>query len=505
MPQYCCAGECNNRADKRRDLSFHKLPFNNKQLLNVWITKMKRDPRFFKVSKFTTICSEHFKKTDFLIPGAKTKRLKPDAIPTIFKWTISDNRRRESTAAKKLEEGRTLMEIEREVALRMCENEEEDVVESATNQTSRKTQTYGGGCSSTNINMPCCHCFSVAHLVSKCTTPKKEKRLFAHFTGFESYLRFQQTLEFLVPKQSRSNFVNWNTAAAKSRSIDGEKLFENVQEETNEIDTGAVIRNCDFRNNHKLSVADEFLMVLMKLRMGLSHLDLAERFDLSESKVSSIIITWINYLYIILGSLKIWPSRDIIIKNAQEEFREKYPTTVIILDATELKIQTPSSLLKQSETYSNYKSCNTLKCLIGVDSRGGIMFVSHLYEGSISDKEIVNRCGILDVLKLKLECGELHSGDGIMADKGFNIGGDLEKIGLKLNIPPFLRERGNFNESDVIETQTIARHRIHVERAIGKVRRFKIFNSPIPVTMAGTVNQIWTVACLLSNFYNPIL
>ena len=30
---------------------------------------------------------------------------------------------------------------------------------------------------------------------------------------------------------------------------------------------------------------------------------------------------------------------------------------------------------------------------------------------------------------------EIFEGDSIMADKGFDIGGDLQKIGLQLNIP----------------------------------------------------------------------
>ena len=64
-----------------------------------------------------------------------------------------------------------------------------------------------------------------------------------------------------------------------------------------------------------------------------------------------------------------------------------------------------------------------------------------------------------------------------MADKGFDIQNDLKKLGLQLNIPPFLKDKVGFEEDDVIKTQTIARHRIHVERAICKVRRFQIFHS----------------------------
>ena len=59
-----------------------------------------------------------------------------------------------------------------------------------------------------------------------------------------------------------------------------------------------------------------------------------------------------------------------------------------------------------------------------------------------------------------------------MADKGFEIQNHLSKLHLKLNTPPFLKNKVGFEEADVLKTQTISRHRIHVERAIGKVKKF---------------------------------
>ena len=133
------------------------------------------------------------------------------------------------------------------------------------------------------------------------------------------------------------------------------------------------------------------------------------------------------------------------------------------------------------------------------------MFVSQLFEGSISNKQIVQRSGFLETVKQKVQCGELKEGDAIMADKGFDIGDDLAKLKLKCNIPPFLKDKLGFEEGDVIKTQTIAQHRIHVEKAIGKVRRFRIFHSVIPVSICGSINQTWSVTCFFSNFLNPVL
>ena len=149
-------------------------------------------------------------------------------------------------------------------------------------------------------------------------------------------------------------------------------------------------------------------------------------------------MTWINYLYLTVGSLKVWPHRDIILANTPAEFERKYPTNIIIIDATELKVQVSSALQKHIETYSTYKSHTTFKCLIGVDPKGRVMFVSQLYEGSISDKELVKRSGFLKLLGRKITVGEILNGDAIMTDKGFDIYDQLCKLGLKLNIPPFL-------------------------------------------------------------------
>ena len=76
-------------------------------------------------------------------------------------------------------------------------------------------------------------------------------------------------------------------------------------------------------------------------------------------------------------------------------------------------------------------------------------------------------------------------GDSIKADKGCDIEDDLQKIGLYLNIPPFVKEKPQFSESEVIKTQAIAKNRIHVERIIGKVGRFLIFNSRKPNKLTG--------------------
>ena len=96
---------------------------------------------------------------------------------------------------------------------------------------------------------------------------------------------------------------------------------------------------------------------------------------------------------------------------------------------------------------------------------GSITFVSELYDGLISDKEIVKKSGILEK--------ELwSSGDSAMAYRGFTIESDLRELKVDLNIPFFLGGRAQLTAAEVKESQTIASARIHVERAIQRVKKF---------------------------------
>ena len=92
-----------------------------------------------------------------------------------------------------------------------------------------------------------------------------------------------------------------------------------------------------------------------------------------------------------------------------------------------------------------------------------------------------------------------------MADKGFLVENMLKNIGFRLNIPPFLKSAHQFDDIEARQTKEIARVRIHVERAIRRVKENHLFDSPIRLSMMGSLNQLWTIACLMTNFQGPLI
>ena len=178
-------------------------------------------------------------------------------------------------------------------------------------------------------------------------------------------------------------------------------------------------------------------------------------------------------------------------------FREKYPTTYCIIDGSEIFMETPSDLHMQSSTWSNYKHHNTAKFLIGCTPNGCVSFISPLYVGSVSDVELTCVSGLLN-------CIEDRPGISIMADRGFTIKDMFDNIGVKLNIPPFMEGWQQLPASEVSEGRKIASVRIHVERAIGRIKLFQILKHTIPLNLTGLSDQIITVCTFLSNF-KPVL
>ena len=119
-----------------------------------------------------------------------------------------------------------------------------------------------------------------------------------------------------------------------------------------------------------------------------------------------------------------------------------------------------------------------------------VTFISELYAGSVSDKAITSRSGILD---------------SVMADKGFDIVYKLMVQGVKLNIPPFVNRSTQLSKKKVITTRKIASLRIHVERAIGRVKNYRILSNVVPLTLIKSIDDIWGVCCSLSLFQPPLV
>ena len=197
-----------------------------------------------------------------------------------------------------------------------------------------------------------------------------------YYTGFFTFGLLMACFRYL--EESAKSMRSWQGKRTRSGERPSEK-------------TGAAA---------KLSLEDQFFLVLVRLRLGLAVQDLADRFSVSPTTVSRTFISWINLMVHKFAELPLWMSRKKkVTKLMPPCFKTWYPSTRTIIDGTEFFIERPSNLACQSATWSSYKNHNTLKALVCISPDGTITFVSSLYEGSISDVELVQQCGLLSLLE----------------------------------------------------------------------------------------------------------
>ena len=524
--RYCCVPLCNQKGStgpNGEKVGFFRIP-DDKYLRAQWLHAIRRDTgKHFSITDSTKVCSLHF-KSEHLKKSLGIGRLTyvAGAVPSVFAWRRSSPRKRppprprEDPVPKNITGSKvrtslnmSAVSISESPVTNIASDSKVDFCALESDSTSVATE-HESCIPENRIN----EVKQISILEEMNTRNKKleaeleevrtharklsekcsklESRIFsidnftsdediAFYTRFPSYAVFMATYTYLDPGETGENIRFW-------RSVQSDVDPEYYQREP-DLGVGR-------GRPRTLNSKEEFFLVMCRLRQGFPERHLGYLFNISQSTVSRIVISWVNFMYLKLGQLNIWPSRKVVDDTMPPDFLRKYPNTRAIIDCTEIKCQMPSSLLLNSELFSTYKNHTTLKTLIAISPAGHISFISQLYTGSISDREITERSGFLDL--------PFDPNDSVMADKGFTIQ-DLLPVGVSLNIPPFLGSSAQMPAEDVVRTQEIASLRIHVERAINKIKNFHIWDGVLPLSLFGIVNQMWTVCIYICNVQDPII
>lgn len=243
----------------------------------------------------------------------------------------------------------------------------------------------------------------------------------------------------------------------------------------------------------------DILITLKKIRLDDVYIRLGNDFGISAVRVGNIFVKTVPKIAGVLQNFVFWPDTHIIKKLLPIPFRYRYSNVISIIDCFEIEIQKPSNPLVQSQTWSEYKKCNTLKYLISCTPNGFVNFVSGGYGGRISDRDIVKESNYLS---------ELPQNISVMADRGFkHIDALLLQHKCTLVRPPSVSEGKKLSKSESREAKRIASLRIHIERIIRRVREFQMLRmqSVVHNSLLYLMNCIVIIVCGLINVQEPLI
>ena len=322
----CAAANCNNRSENRPDLSFHEFP-SDKQRKKTWEIRMKRGDAYFATVGNKFCCSEHFLSTDFKpsLTGHRRSR-NPGAVPSVFWWTKANDQEESLSRAKRLQARCEASEFAKaEVSTRHNKEQQAEIRDRSNEE--NDTVVYGPPTLEEWIKVVKKENERLLHELQE---SKSKERIYKFclerfsgssedikfYTGFPDYPTLIEFWKYVEP--CASNLTYYSYLRDNSDSINLGNQFPYLGGKQKKFAGSNV--GC----RRTLQPIDELWLFLTRLRLGLFERDLAFRFNISEPVVSDIIITWANFLYLMLGSLSIWPSKEQIKQYLPEVFKGEF-------------------------------------------------------------------------------------------------------------------------------------------------------------------------------------
>ena len=298
--------------------------------INAWCNLIKRQngKDGFKVTSATRICSKHFPSSEIYRPPGGTKcRLLANAMPTLHVWNDfqgGKTRKAPTVRGSPRKKCRTqeLVEHNNNTGISLTSDVDFDI------KATDITPIPSGNSTLSELRKSN---EDLLAQIKKLEMEQKNKitnftehvlssdKNCNHYTAFPKVDVLNAVLEFLDPGSHGENIVLYNSKSA------------NKEQETRG------------RKRH-FTPLESFILTMVRLRRNFDVKHLSYLCNASERTISNTINTWINFMYLKLGSINIWPNRAQVQKHMPASMKIKYPNVKCIIDCVEFKVSVPTSL-----------------------------------------------------------------------------------------------------------------------------------------------------------------
>ncbi len=487
MGKSCCALGCSKRFLKGCAVHFYRFPRDCKRR-SEWIAAVNR--KNWEPTEQSWICSSHF------VGGTKSDdSSSPAYVPTLFSHVKSPQKRKaeqnvvryarvQKCKRKRIEAFEHDLEQQRQIETQnnqlvdhddeqerreRCENDD-SVIRGAAESLLELSREAGTTKTCSISTMTELTVEGITHLeesTSVCNTVTMDRLIKENALLKETNAALREDISTLTKAVVTPKSLMGDDAKVKYTGLPSYKVLKSIFD---------LLSPCiSTHSRTALPLFNQFLMVLVRLRLNMEVQYLAYHFGIHTSNISRTFRKWVNVMYERLKPLFNWPGREELYRTMPMEFKRKFSKCVVIIDCFEIFMERPAALMARAQTWSNYKQHNTCKLLIGITPQGTISFISKAWGGRASDVHITENCGILE---------NLISGDLILADRGFTIHDAAGLYCAEVKVPSFTKGKTQLSKYEVDTTRELAHVRIHVERVIGLLKsKYRFLKSIIPISL----------------------
>jgi hypothetical protein len=173
------------------------------------------------------------------------------------------------------------------------------------------------------------------------------------------------------------------------------------------------------------------------------------------------------------------------------------------VDASNADTQTSHNPNGDKHSHSKYYGGNCGKYSVAISNDGLPMWISFVFGGRGSESGIMQASNFEEWYREFMRSCVDEDGEPfdpkVMADKGTKIGDMCQRLGVGYITPSQLVDR-DLTAQDLQENELIAKARGHVERAIGKAKRFRILSTPMHHRLLPMIDDILYFCFFASHF-----
>ncbi|XP_050555176.1 uncharacterized protein LOC118280709 [Spodoptera frugiperda] len=136
---------------------------------------------------------------------------------------------------------------------------------------------------------------------------------------------------------------------------------------------------------NKLSIEDQFLILLIKLRRSKPDFEIGKMFGISKTDVTTVVITWVSFISDFWSTLDLWPTPAQVNMHMPSPFKgntSPSPSTSILLENNDISIQKNDKEDARKVAFSQYRIKNIIKFLIGCSTEGLVTYSSEVADDS---------------------------------------------------------------------------------------------------------------------------
>jgi hypothetical protein len=242
----------------------------------------------------------------------------------------------------------------------------------------------------------------------------------------------------------------------------------------------------------RIDLKNQLFLTLARYKRGFTTKELGFFFAVDPVFVSCIFITFSKLIESELNDLYL---QDY---NAGPEFealpeivQTHYPKLYAALRITEIRLESRPTFNLNSKAGAK-KSPPTFKVLILFTPNGNIFFISSVFPVKTSDRDVILESKVFDMIPAESE---------VFVDKEFDVSEECIARQLQLHVFPYDLAHA-LSEDDPWEIKLMTKCKSRMEKLIGLMRYFRIFDNDLHLAGANHTPMVIRVVLLLQYYFD---